>query len=222
MSRGSRRRRRSTAPSTSSTSARASPSRSVDVANVAWAFAAVGETDRGGLFEALKDRALAVLDDLSSQELANLVWSFSNLDDAAPCRELWLVLLDRGWTPAIFDDVAKSQLQQAYLRLTLDGAVAAVPPLDGEWARALQAALTTSDCALGSRTQLEVSAALDHLGWAHSYEYFEARSGAGRERELPRPADAARRRAAAPPRRRAPRSRPPAGRTPSPSPCAAR
>ena len=158
----------------------------VDVANVAWAFAAVGETDRGGLFEALKDRALAVLDDLSSQELANLVWSFSNLDDAAPCRELWLVLLDRGWTPAIFDDVAKSQLQQAYLRLTLDGAVAAVPPLDGEWARALQAALTTSDCALGSRTQLEVSAALDHLGWAHSYEYFEARSGAGRARELQR------------------------------------
>ena len=79
-----------------------------------------------------------------------------------------------------FDDVAKSQLQQAYMRLSLDDATTStIPPLPATWKDALQKALSTSSVVgdLGSRTQTEVSDVLKHLGWVHTYEYFEAKSG---------------------------------------------
>lgn len=149
----------------------------IDVANIAWAFAACGETDRTALFDGLKDRAASVLDALCAQELANLVWSFAGLDDARPCLMMWNIILEKGCPLDAYDDIAKSQLQQAYLRLKLDDSVA-IEPLPDAWERSLAVALTTCDNKnMGSRTQEEVSSVLLQIGWNHEYEYFEPASG---------------------------------------------
>lgn len=149
----------------------------VDVANIAWAFAAAGETDRTSLFDCLKERAGAVLEHLCAQELANLVWSFAGLDDAAPCARMWEIILEKGCPLDAYDDIAKSQLQQAYLRLKLDPNCD-VTPLPDAWEKSLAYSLTTCDNKnMGSRTQEEVSSVLLQIGWQHEYEYFEKDTG---------------------------------------------
>ena len=61
----------------------------VDVSNVAWAFAAAGETDRSDLYEALFERARVLGAVFAPQELANVVWSYAGLDDPEACRRMW-------------------------------------------------------------------------------------------------------------------------------------
>ena len=150
----------------------------VDVANIAWGFAAAGETDRGDLYEALFDRATSLFSEFKPHELANVVWSYAGLDDPEPCRRMWALMFSRPVDVAAIDDVAKSQLQQAYVRLTKDARVTGeIAPLPAPDRAALVASFRETDSSLGSRTQKAVSNALTQIGWDHLDEHYDAESG---------------------------------------------
>ena len=77
-------------------------------ANVAWAFAAAGETDRSDLYEALFERARVLGAVFAPQELANVVWSYAGLDDPEACRRMWCFMFEGPpWDPNQLDEVAK-------------------------------------------------------------------------------------------------------------------
>jgi len=151
----------------------------VDVSNVAWAFAAAGETDRGDLYEALFERARVLGQVFAPQELANVVWSYAGLDDPETCRRMWCLMFEGDpWEPDALDEVAKSQLQQAWLRLTKDPNVTGeLPPLPEAWRRDFAESFKITEKSLGSRTQDQVSFVLQETGWSHSSEHYDTESG---------------------------------------------
>ena len=151
----------------------------VDVSNVAWAFAAAGETDRSDLYEALFERARVLGAVFAPQELANVVWSYAGLDDPEACRRMWCFMFEGPpWDPNQLDEVAKSQLQQAWLRLTRDSRITGeVPPLPEAWRRDFAESFKITEKSLGSRTQDQVSFVLNEIGWSHSTEHYDSESG---------------------------------------------
>ena len=82
------------------------------------------------------------------------------------------------WDPNQLDEVAKSQLQQAWLRLTRDSRITGeVPPLPEAWRRDFAESFKITEKSLGSRTQDQVSFVLNEIGWSHSTEHYDSESG---------------------------------------------
>mmetsp|Transcript_34599 Transcript_34599/g.104368 ORF Transcript_34599/g.104368 Transcript_34599/m.104368 type:complete len:237 (-) Transcript_34599:29-739(-) len=91
---------------------------------------------------------------------------------------MWALMFSRPVDVAAIDDVAKSQLQQAYVRLTKDARVTGeIAPLPAPDRAALVASFRETDSSLGSRTQKAVSNALTQIGWDHLDEHYDAESG---------------------------------------------
>ncbi|KAJ1447313.1 hypothetical protein M885DRAFT_472044 [Pelagophyceae sp. CCMP2097] len=143
------------------------------LANTAWAFAAAG-VPAPRLFAAIADAVEAKVDDFNPQELANAAWAFATARHAAP--KLFDAVAKRlpqqadVWVDA-YGARERAQLYQVSLALKLDAPNCKLfGVLDGV-SPELKAAFV-SEARSPSRTQLQVSAALSRIGWAHDSEHF--------------------------------------------------
>lgn len=136
-----------------------------EIANTAWACAILG-APCPSLFKAIDSHMASILDSSSVQTITNLCYSFAILDLAtdyeSACRMLWdrAIKID----PNELSDEGHWQLLQAFVMLS---SVIELPPPNGlkERTRSFQRYNNTE-----SKSQREMSALLEELGFAHTAE----------------------------------------------------
>jgi len=139
---------------------------SQNLANVAWAFAKAGVT-APELFEAIAATALPRFDEFNPQGVANTAWAFACFGRLSP--DQIAVVLDRvGRDMSSFEDIDLSQLYQFWLVARLE--YPDLRPLDPRHEERLRQAYMRV-VSKPSRLQVDISAALRQLGWAHEVEY---------------------------------------------------
>eukprot|EP00628_Pelagophyceae_sp_CCMP2097_P028393 CAMPEP_0184201590 /NCGR_PEP_ID=MMETSP0976-20121227/8116_1 /TAXON_ID=483370 /ORGANISM="non described non described, Strain CCMP2097" /LENGTH=733 /DNA_ID=CAMNT_0026506115 /DNA_START=65 /DNA_END=2263 /DNA_ORIENTATION=+ len=138
------------------------------LANTAWAYATAGVA-APALFEAVAVESSKKIATFTPQDLANTAWAYATAGVAAPALfEALATSIEAKMSE--FSPDGLSQLHQVFLHLQLEAPQHALTLLLSRHEAELRAAFLREEPS-PSRSQRDVSAALDRIGWAHEFEH---------------------------------------------------